>query len=49
MLNYGVDIAASKDINVKAVSEGVISAIDWIPGYGSVVIVTHKGAYQNSI
>ncbi len=46
MLNYGVDIAASKDINVKAVSEGVISAIDWIPGYGSVVIVTHKGDYR---
>lgn len=46
MLNYGVDIAASKDVNVKAVSEGVISAIDWIPGYGSVVIVTHKGAYR---
>ncbi len=46
MLNYGVDIAASKDINVKAVSDGVISAIDWIPGYGSVVIVTHKGDYR---
>ncbi len=46
MLNYGVDIAASKDINVKVVSEGVISAIDWIPGYGSVIIVTHKGDYR---
>lgn len=46
MLNYGVDIAASKDISVKAVSEGVISAIDWIPGYGSVLIVTHKGDYR---
>jgi murein hydrolase activator len=46
MLNYGVDIAAGKDINVKAVSEGVISAIDWIPGYGSVIIITHKGDYR---
>ncbi len=46
MLNYGVDISASKDISVKAVSEGVISAIDWIPGYGSVIIVTHKGDYR---
>ena len=46
MLNYGVDIAASKDLNVKAVSSGVISAIDWIPGYGSVIIVTHKGDYR---
>ncbi len=46
MLNYGVDIAASKDVDVKAVSDGVISAIDWIPGYGSVIIVTHKGDYR---
>ncbi len=46
MLNYGVDIEASKDINVKAVGDGVISAIDWIPGYGSVIIVTHKGDYR---
>lgn len=46
MLNYGVDIAASKDVNVKAVSDGVVSAIDWIPGYGSVIIVTHKGDYR---
>jgi septal ring factor EnvC (AmiA/AmiB activator) len=45
-LNYGVDIRASSDLDVKAVAEGVISAIDWIPGYGSVVIVTHKGDYR---
>ena len=46
MLNYGVDISASKDVNVKAVSDGIISAIDWIPGYGSVIIVTHKENYR---
>ena len=45
-LNYGVDIKASVDLNVKAVAEGVVSAIDWIPGYGSVIIVTHKGDYR---
>ena len=45
-LNYGVDIKATTDLNVKAVAEGVVSAIDWIPGYGSVVIVTHKGDYR---
>jgi septal ring factor EnvC (AmiA/AmiB activator) len=45
-LNYGVDIKATSDLNVKAVAEGVVSAIDWIPGYGSVVIVTHKGDYR---
>lgn len=45
-LNYGVDIKASSDLNVKAVAEGVVSAIDWIPGYGSVIIITHKGDYR---
>ena len=45
-LNYGVDIEASSDLNVKAVAEGIVSAIDWIPGYGSVIIVTHKGDYR---
>lgn len=45
-LNYGVDMKVYSDLNVKAVAEGVISAIDWIPGYGSVVIVTHKGDFR---
>lgn len=45
-LNYGVDIKAASDLNVKAVAEGVVSAIDWIPGYGSVVIITHKDDFR---
>jgi murein hydrolase activator len=45
-LNYGVDILARSDLNVKSVAEGVVSAIDWIPGYGSIIIVTHKGDYR---
>ncbi len=45
-LNYGIDIKAGKDINVKAVAEGVVSAIDYIPGYGSVIIVSHKNDYR---
>lgn len=45
-LNYGVDMKVYDDMNVKAVADGVVSAIDWIPGYGSVVIVTHKGDYR---
>ena len=45
-LNYGIDIKATDDLNVKCVAEGVVSIIDWIPGYGSVVIVTHKGDYR---
>ncbi len=45
-LNYGVDIKTSPDEKVIAVAEGVVSAIDWLPGYGSVIIVTHKGDYR---
>ena len=45
-LNYGVDIKASSDLNIKAPAEGVVSAIDWIPGYGGVIIITHKDGYR---
>ncbi len=45
-LNYGVDIKASGDLSVKCVAGGVVSVIDYIPGYGSVIIVTHKGDYR---
>ncbi len=45
-LNYGVDISSKGDMNVRCVADGIVSAIDWIPGYGSVIIVTHKGNYR---
>ena len=45
-INYGIDISTEKNTNVYAVAEGVVSAIDWIPGYGSIIIVTHKGNYR---
>jgi len=45
-LNYGVDMKVLFDLNVKVVADGVVSAIDWIPGYGSVIIVTHKGDFR---
>ncbi|MHB8580988.1 MAG: murein hydrolase activator EnvC family protein, partial [Ignavibacteriaceae bacterium] len=45
-LNYGIDIKTVSEEDVRAVADGVISAIDWIPGYGSVVIITHKGDFR---
>jgi murein hydrolase activator len=45
-LNYGVDIKADKDKNVRSVGEGVVAAIDWLPGYGNVIIVSHKNDYR---
>jgi septal ring factor EnvC (AmiA/AmiB activator) len=45
-LNYGVDIGTAKGEPVNAVAEGIISAIEWIPGYGSVIIITHKNNFR---
>ncbi len=46
-LNYGIDISVrNKKESVLAVAEGVVSAINWIPGYGSVIILTHRDEYR---
>ena len=45
-LNYGIDIGVNASQNVLVVAEGIVSAIDWIPGYGSIVIVTHRDDYR---
>ncbi len=45
-LNYGVDIKAGGNKNVLSVAEGVVAAIDWLPGYGNVIIVSHKNDYR---
>lgn len=45
-LNYGIDVAVKGNDNVYAVAEGIVSAIDWIPGYGSVLILTHKDEFR---
>jgi septal ring factor EnvC (AmiA/AmiB activator) len=45
-LNYGIDIKASTDTRVRSVAEGIVSAIDWLPGYGNVLIVSHKENFR---
>ena len=45
-LNYGVDIKAASDLNIRTPADGVVSAIDWIPGYGGVIIITHRDGYR---
>jgi len=45
-LNYGIDLVAKGNKEVFAVAEGIVSAIEWIPGYGSVVILTHRDNYR---
>ncbi len=45
-ISYGVDILARGDLSVKVVADGVVSAVEWLPGYGTVIIVSHKGGYK---
>lgn len=45
-LNYGVDIKVTSELNVRTVADGVISAIEWIPGYGSIIIISHSDNYR---
>lgn len=45
-LNYGIDFITDGSKNVYSVAEGIVSAIEWIPGYGSVVIITHRDNYR---
>lgn len=45
-INYGIDIKASGDLSVRAVADGIVSAIDWLPGYGSILILTHKDGFR---
>ncbi len=45
-VNYGIDIKASGDLSIKSVGEGVVSAVEWLPGYGTVLIMSHKGNFR---
>lgn len=44
-INNGIDILCTDPI-VRTVTDGVVSAIEWLPGFGTVVIITHKGNYR---
>lgn len=45
-LNYGIDIQSKAASDVMSVHDGVVSVIDWLPGYGSVVIISHSQDYR---
>lgn len=45
-VNYGIDIKAGGDMSVRCVADGVISTLEWLPGYGTVLIISHKGNYR---
>ena len=43
--NPGIDVAAPKGRPVRAVLDGIVVAITWIPGYGNTMIVDHGDSY----
>jgi len=45
-VNYGIDFKVEGSQTVKCVADGIVSAIEWLPGYGSVVIITHTEGYR---
>lgn len=45
-LNYGIDIKTASNASVVSVAEGIVSAVDWVPGFGSVIIITHSNNYR---
>ncbi|MBM4175584.1 MAG: hypothetical protein FJ213_05340 [Ignavibacteria bacterium] len=45
-LNYGVDIASAFGSNVQVIADGRVSIVHWLPGFGTVVIVTHTEEYR---
>lgn len=44
--NPGVDISVQSGTPVSAIAEGVVSHVDWLPGYGSLVILDHKNGFR---
>ncbi len=45
-LNFGVDIAAPFGSPVKAIADGVVSIVHWLPGYGNIIILNHSEDYR---
>lgn len=45
-VNYGIDIKAGGDLTVRSVAEGVVSTVEWLPGYGTVLILSHSGNFR---
>ena len=43
--NSGIDIAAPEGAPVRCVARGQVEYVDWMDGYGRIVVVNHGGGY----
>lgn len=46
-ISNGIDIAAQAGKAVRAVGDGVVDLVDWLPGYGETVILNHGQGYYS--
>lgn len=44
--NLGVGIGTKSGSSVRAVAAGVVSLVNWLPGYGSLVIIDHGNTFR---
>ena len=44
--NTGIDISVKTGSPVKAVADGEVAMIHWLPSYGNLVILRHSGGYH---
>jgi septal ring factor EnvC (AmiA/AmiB activator) len=44
--NPGIDIQAAEGSTVRSVAKGVVSLVNWLPGYGSLVIIDHGNTFR---
>ncbi len=44
--NLGIGIASKSGSSVRAVAKGVVSLVNWLPGYGSLVIIDHGNTFR---
>lgn len=45
-VNPGIDIASKAGASVTASETGTVTAVSWLPGFGTIVIVQHRGGYR---
>jgi len=45
--NSGVDIRADRGEGIRAIAEGQVEFVDWVPGYGKTVILSHGNGYYS--
>lgn len=45
-INPGINIAAGRGSAVNAAEDGSVSLVSWLPSYGTIVIVEHRGGYR---